>query len=28
VNFPPAVVHHLRLDLGAQTTASNDIVAA
>ena len=28
VNFPPAVVHHLRIDLGAQTTASNDIVAA
>lgn len=28
VNFPPAVVHHLRLNLDAQTLTSNDIVAA
>ena len=28
VNFPPAVVHHLRLGLDAANQASNDIVAA
>jgi phospholipid N-methyltransferase len=28
VNFPPAVVHHLRIDLSAQTSPTNDIVAA
>ena len=28
VNFPPAVVHHLRLNLDAQSPTANDIVAA
>ena len=28
VNFPPAVVHHLRLSEDAQSKSSNDIVAA
>jgi phosphatidylethanolamine/phosphatidyl-N-methylethanolamine N-methyltransferase len=28
VNFPPAVVHHLRLNLDAQSSPSNEIVAA